>query len=142
MIRPNASVIHTNVDILDAYAVFIEIQRHMVLLKESGYDFVIPLDVDEILYYHATGGLKGFLQLPYTILKHQAAIRPTVADRRPFVGFLHNKAHIGIFNGLGTKGVSLAPFFAQQLVQHMVEQKSLMKEVDINRFLASSPPNN
>ena len=62
VIRPNASVIHTNVDILDAYAVFIEIQRHMVLLKESGYDFVIPLDVDEILYYHAEGGLKGFLQ--------------------------------------------------------------------------------
>ena len=34
----------------------------MVLLKESGYDFVIPLDVDEILYYHEEGGLKGFLQ--------------------------------------------------------------------------------
>jgi hypothetical protein len=62
VIRPNANVIHTGVDILDAYGVFIEIQRHMLLLKESGYDFVIPLDVDEILYYNAEGGLKGFLQ--------------------------------------------------------------------------------
>lgn len=123
--------------------------------------FLLPQEEDDVYYVGSTNhpkfetslpttaglqelvaGLKGVLQLPYTILKHQAAIRPTVADRRPFVGFLHNKPRIGIFNGLGTKGVSLAPFFAQQLVQHMVEQKSLMKEVDINRFLASSPPNN
>lgn len=62
VIRPNANVIHTEADILDAPGVFDEIQKHMVLLKSQGYSFVIPLDVDEILYYHADGGLKGFLQ--------------------------------------------------------------------------------
>lgn len=122
--------------------------------------FLLPQDEEDIYYVGSTNhpkfetsqptnyglqelqaGLKGVLKSPYTVIKHQAAIRPTVADRRPFVGFLQHKPRIGIFNGLGTKGVSLAPFFAQQFVQHIVEQKSLMKEVDINRFLASSPPN-
>ena len=62
VINPNANIIHSNVDILDALGVFNEIQNYMVLLKSEGYDFVIPLDVDEILYYHDEGGLKGFLQ--------------------------------------------------------------------------------
>lgn len=62
VILPNANVIHSDVDILDAPGVFNEIKKNMKLLKSGGYDFVIPLDVDEILYYHAEGGLKGFLQ--------------------------------------------------------------------------------
>lgn len=71
VILPNANVIHTDVDILDAPGVFNEIKKNMELLKSEGYDFVIPLDVDEILYYYedpnsvyyqAIGGLKGFLQ--------------------------------------------------------------------------------
>jgi hypothetical protein len=62
VILPNANVIRTKASILDAPGVFNEIKKNMVLLKSEGYDFVIPLDVDEILYYHEEGGLKGFLQ--------------------------------------------------------------------------------
>ena len=62
VINPNAIYLQTDVDILDAPGVFNEIKKNMELLKSNGYDFVIPLDVDEILYYHAEGGLKGFLQ--------------------------------------------------------------------------------
>ena len=62
VISPNANVIRTDADILDAPGVFNEIKKYMVELKSNGYDFVIPLDVDEILYYHDEGGLKGFLQ--------------------------------------------------------------------------------
>lgn len=62
VINPNAVLLQSRVDILDAPGVFNEIKKHMVNLRSSGYDFVIPLDVDEILYYHGEGGLKGFLQ--------------------------------------------------------------------------------
>jgi len=62
VINPNAIYLQTDVDILDAPGVFNEIKRHMVMLRNNGYDFVIPLDVDEILYYDGDGGLKGFLQ--------------------------------------------------------------------------------
>jgi len=103
------------------------------------YDSVLPTEagLQELM-----AGVDSILNLPYSVVRHRAAIRPTVADRRPFVGFLQEHPLVGIFNGLGTKGVSLAPFFAAQLVAHLTKQKSLMKEVDINRFLASSPPNN
>jgi glycine/D-amino acid oxidase-like deaminating enzyme len=70
----------------------------------------------------------------YKIIKHWAGIRPTVKDRRPMLG-LHNKhPQIGIFNGLGTRGVMLAPYFSNQLVQHILHRKSLDREVDIQRF--------
>jgi hypothetical protein len=41
---------------------------------------------------------------------------------------------MGIFNGMGTKGCSLAPFFASQLTEHLCQQKALDPEVDIRRF--------
>jgi hypothetical protein len=35
---------------------------------------------------------------------------------------------------MGTKGCSLAPFFAQQLVANLQEQKPIHPEADIKRF--------
>lgn len=62
VIKPNANILHSNVDILDANATFYEIVDAMTKLKSNGYDFVMPLDVDEIVYYHEEGGLKRFLE--------------------------------------------------------------------------------
>ncbi len=69
-----------------------------------------------------------------TILSHQAGIRPATKDRRPFIGMHPELKNIGIFNGLGSKGVSLAPYFARQFVDFLVYQKELHPEVNINRF--------
>jgi glycine/D-amino acid oxidase-like deaminating enzyme len=41
---------------------------------------------------------------------------------------------LGIFNGLGTKGTSLAPAMAAQFVAHLLEDKPLWQEIDIKRF--------
>jgi hypothetical protein len=41
---------------------------------------------------------------------------------------------LGVFNGLGSKGVSLAPYFAEQFVDFLVNKKELDPEVNINRF--------
>ena len=68
------------------------------------------------------------------ILSHRAGVRPATKDRRPFVGMHPEFENIGIFNGLGSKGVSLAPFFAKQFVDFLVNNKELHKEVNINRF--------
>lgn len=80
------------------------------------------------------GNLSAILKLPYQITAHKAAIRPTVKDRRPFIGFHPEYSNIGIFNGMGTKGLSLAPFFAEQFASHLVSGSELIKEVAINRF--------
>jgi hypothetical protein len=39
-----------------------------------------------------------------------------------------------VFNGFGTKGVSLVPFLSKNLLDHIFENKDLMAEIDINRF--------
>ncbi len=81
------------------------------------------------------GNLITVLKSKFDLVEHKAAIRPTVKDRRPFIGFHPEFPNIGIFNGMGTKGVSLAPFFAKHFTENLLYQKPLLKEVDIKRFL-------
>jgi len=71
----------------------------------------------------------------FEIIAHRAGVRPTVRDRRPILGFHPVFSNVGIFNGLGTKGVSLAPFFANHFVEFLAEGKPLLPEVDIKRFM-------
>jgi glycine oxidase len=78
--------------------------------------------------------LREILNCPFEIIGHQAAVRPTVRDRRPFIG-LHPKFPVlGIFNGFGTKGASLVPFFAARFVDSLLKNLPLEREVDISRF--------
>ncbi|MFL5742525.1 MAG: NAD(P)/FAD-dependent oxidoreductase [Flavisolibacter sp.] len=85
-------------------------------------------------YQHAHNVLKGWLKNPFRVLDHKAAVRPATIERRPFVGLHPHLPNIGILNGMGTKGTSFAPFFAHQLVQHLVYQFPLSPEADIHRF--------
>ena len=69
------------------------------------------------------------------VLEHEVGIRPTVIDRRPLLGKHPEFDNILIFNGLGTKGVMLAPYFAQHLVDFIEGNiLELEGEVNINRF--------
>ncbi len=78
--------------------------------------------------------LRKIINVSFEVVDHKAAIRPTVKDRRPFVG-LHLEHHqVGIFNGLGTKGVLLAPYFANHFAEHLLGKSELMEEVDVKRF--------
>ena len=59
--------------------------------------------------------LREFLRLPFEVIDHAAAVRPIIRESRPVLGFHPEHPRIGIFNGLGSKGSLLAPFFAAQL---------------------------
>jgi len=85
-------------------------------------------------YEQATRHLKSWLKLPFRILSHKASLRPATLERRPFVGIHPYQKNIGILNGMGTKGCSLAPFFANQLVQHLLYGKAIDPLADISRF--------
>jgi len=80
--------------------------------------------------------LKSVLKVPYRIESETAGIRPSVKDRRPLVGVHPEHSNVAIFNGLGTKGVTLAPFFANQLVQHLENGKELNPLVNIQRYFS------
>ena len=82
----------------------------------------------------AEAWLNHNLKLPYTILEHFAAIRPATLERRPFIGFHPLYSRIGMINGLGTKGCSLAPFFAKQLVNKLTGEGNINPLAEINRF--------
>jgi len=78
--------------------------------------------------------LDGMLRVPYKVLDHKAAVRPATVERRPFIGLHPGHPQIGIFNGMGTKGTSLSPYFAQQLVNHLLHGAPLTPEADVSRF--------
>ncbi len=61
--------------------------------------------------------LQKLITIPFEVVAHQAAIRPSTKDRRPFVGVHPEHPNCFIFNGLGTKGTSLAPYWAKHLVK-------------------------
>lgn len=77
---------------------------------------------------------KLFFKENYSIKQHRVGIRPTVLDRRPIVGKHPKHEQILILNGLGSKGVSLGPFIAQILADHLSEGKLIPEEVNITRF--------
>jgi len=56
----------------------------------------------------------------HTIDQHLSGIRPATKYRRPLIGVHPKVPHLYLFNGLGTKGVSIAPYFAQRLIDSIV----------------------
>ena len=81
-----------------------------------------------------TEKLDSLLRVPYSIIDHFAGIRPTVLNRRPFLGAHSQHKNLFIFNGLGTKGLLLAPYLAGHLCDYIFSGKELIPEVDIRRF--------
>ena len=78
--------------------------------------------------------LRRVLKLPFEVLEHQTAVRPTVRDRRPFIGQHPQFESLYLFNGMGAKGSYLAPFFADQFVNYLEKGAALDKEVNIVRY--------
>lgn len=75
--------------------------------------------------------LEEILNLPFEIIDHIAGIRPAVKDRKPFLGVHPEYRNVFIFNGMGTKGSSLAPFWAEHFVGYLKGFYELDKDVDI-----------
>jgi glycine/D-amino acid oxidase-like deaminating enzyme len=81
-----------------------------------------------------TSKMNKILSIPYQITGQEAGIRPTTKDRRPFMGNHPRHFNVYIFNGLGTKGVSLAPYFAKEMLDFLETNKVLLPEANIERF--------
>lgn len=78
--------------------------------------------------------LKSILTTDFEIIEHLAGVRPTVKDRRPMVGTHPKYKNLHVLNGLGTRGVMLAPTMAKVLFEHIEHKIPLEKEIDIKRF--------
>lgn len=78
--------------------------------------------------------LKKLYKGSFDVIEHSAGIRPTLPDRKPLIGLHPEHKNLGIFNGLGSKGVLIAPFFSNHFAEHLLHKRPLNPEVDINRF--------
>jgi glycine/D-amino acid oxidase-like deaminating enzyme len=80
--------------------------------------------------------LKELTSLAYEVSHQNWGIRPTTPDRRPILGRHPAHKNIIVFNGLGTKGVSLAPYFSKHLTDWLEGKAEILNEVNIERFKA------
>lgn len=77
-----------------------------------------------------------FFKTTFNIINQEAGVRPATKDRRPIIGTHPNHHNLHIFNGFGTKGVSLIPYFTHQFIDFLLENKHLQLEANINRYYA------
>jgi len=98
----------------------------------SGYRWTFEDDApDEEKGQEIKAKLDEIMDVPYEIVDHIAGIRPCVKGRRPFLGKHPEYPSLVLFNGLGTKGASLGPYWARHLVEHLEDGQPLDMEVDV-----------
>ncbi len=78
--------------------------------------------------------LDKLVDVDYKVIDQIAGIRPTVIDRRPIVGnhLVYQNAYV--LNGMGTRGVLVAPTLSKQLYDYIEEGAALEPEIDVKRF--------
>jgi len=84
--------------------------------------------------YELIDKLNYLVAFPYTVSNQQWGFRPTTPDRRPILGPHPAFEQIVFFNGLGTKGVSLAPYFSDELTRWMENGHPINHSVSISRY--------
>lgn len=80
--------------------------------------------------------LRTFLRVPFEVIDHRAAVRPVIDAGYPVLGRHPAFQQIAYFNGLGSKGSLLAPFFANQLAGCLIDEREPEPDLDVRRFLA------
>ena len=120
-------------DLIINQGVFI-IPKNDFFTVGSTYDHnLLSYEPQESGIQNLTSRLKKIYQGSFQIVEKRAGIRPATHDRKPYIGFHKNFGTIGIFNGFGTKGVSLSPYFAKHFVSVLENKIALDKEIDVQR---------
>jgi glycine/D-amino acid oxidase-like deaminating enzyme len=96
----------------------------------STYEFDFSRTLEESVA-DLQGKLAGLLRAPFEILDAQRGVRPIVKQRQLILGRHPAHDRLCVFNGLGSKGVLRAPFFARMLVAHLLDGAPLEPEVDV-----------
>lgn len=79
--------------------------------------------------------LRAFLRLPFEVIGHEAAVRPVIDAGFPVLGRHPTFPQLAYFNGLGSKGSLLAPFFADHLAACLFGGREADPAVDVRKRL-------
>ena len=78
--------------------------------------------------------LNNIINVPYKVVKHEAGLRPATRDRHPYIGVHPKHKNVFVMNGLGSKGVIMAPWLADTFITG-IENLEWPKGFDITRYL-------
>lgn len=93
------------------------------------------MDVTKEAREQISAKLKTMINCDFEVVDQVAGIRPTVKDRKPLLGVLPTSKRIAFLNGLGTRGLTMAPLLAKQLFDLLENNIQLPAEIDLKRFL-------
>lgn len=79
--------------------------------------------------------IEEVLSIAYEIVEEKAGVRPTVRDRRPFLGVHPKHEKLAIFNGLGTRGVIQGPYLSAHFCTFLTTSEKITQEIDIQRYM-------
>ncbi len=82
--------------------------------------------------------LQDFIRVPYTVIAHQAAVRPIIRESKALLGLHPQYPRLGFFNGLGSKGSLHAPWFAERFADFIVNGVALPADCDVAKAAALS----
>jgi glycine oxidase len=75
--------------------------------------------------------VRGITDRPFTVIGHGGAVRPIVRESRPVLGIHPLNPRFAYFNGLGSKGSLLAPYYAGQLAVAILGRGEIDADVDV-----------
>jgi len=78
--------------------------------------------------------LKKMITCDFEVVDQPTGIRPTTKDRKPLLGSLPESKRKVFFNGLGTRGILMAPYLSEILFDYIENRIEIPKEIDINRM--------
>lgn len=76
--------------------------------------------------------IRNLLQVTFRVIRHEAGIRPSSPTRRPLFLRSRQNNHVFAFNGLGTKGVLLAPMLTVEIAMFLKYNKPVHSEFGRN----------
>lgn len=91
-------------------------------------------NISESALNHLKSELEQFLKMPYKVVGQKAGIRPTVKDRKPLIGTHPDHKQMHLLNGMGTRGVMLAPFTSEILFNHIESGDNIPESMNLMRF--------
>ena len=78
--------------------------------------------------------MEQLTSFPYAVINQEWGFRPTTPDRRPILGQHPEFKPLAVFSGLGTKGVSLAPYFSDVLIRSLENGGTINNAVNVSRY--------
>lgn len=82
--------------------------------------------------------VRTITEQPFTIVDHQTAVRPTIRESRPVLGLHPFQPRLAYFNGLGSKGSLIAPYYAGQLARALLGIDVVDENVNVAK-MAGTP---